>query len=993
MELENSRKRNTTSNIIKLFFCMCFVFVAFLFKNNINAATYGILEYKEINNGTEIEITGCDKNATGTLNIPSTINGKPVTSIATYAFKNCSNFTGSLVIPDSVTSIGEWAFNDCSGFTGSLVIPNSVTRIGNCAFTGCSGFTGDLVIPDSVTRIDSETFLGCTGFNGKLVIPNSVTSIGEWAFCGCSSFTGSLVIPNSVTSIGGEAFSGCSGFTGSLVIPNSVTSIGSSAFSDCSGFTGSLVIPNSVTSIGKWAFSGCSGFTGSLVIPDSVTSIGAFAFSSCSGFNGSLVISDSVTSIGKQTFDECKNLTGDLIIPNSVTSIGDYAFSGCSGFTGSLVIPDSVTSIGAYAFSRCSGFTGNLVIPNSVTSIGDWTFRSCSGFTGDLIIPDSVTSIGERAFDACKGFNGKLLIPDSVTSIGEYAFNDCSKIKRVVFYADSPEVGIGCFASSSCPIYYRKATTGFTTNNNYDVSRLVPYELKLVNSSIKITDFSNSKYIKLADYDYDFIGDLVKGISYTSDDENIASVKSDGRIITKRNGKTKVNAIVSMGNSTKVILSENVDIDIPLVTSISLDKEKLDFIFTNTQKINATVLPNAAKKTLEWTSSNESVAVVDQDGVVRAISNGNAIITCVTTDGTNISKSVNVTVSGISKGFSSKGDINNDGKVDLVDVFLVYNYYLKSTGNTSIDENLLSKVDLNGDKKIDLLDVYLTYNIYLKRSSAANGFSLTYKVGEGGKISDSSRMVVVGEMCKASATPNTGYKFVGWYVNDKIISPDSTMSFTMPNGDTTVEARFVKIYVSLVRQMSDYTSDIIGDNGFSITTVAGKDTIVYASCSGIEFSSTSSGVTVSYSDSIDGPYENVGSVTKFNTYTSSKAGYYKFMGSPMTIKASCAIQNDLKKVTIAKMDGGSSFAGNKITTGAGGNIYFRPSSDCVLTIESVSVGGIRESDTLDGTYTNGKSISKDGKYNLESGKYYCIGEANVIGYIKDLNESAVYISK
>ena len=106
MELENSRKRNTTSNIIKLFFCMCFVFVAFLFKNNINAATYGIFKYEEINNGTKIEITGCDKNATGTLNIPSTIEGKPVTSIGDKAFYECSNFTGSLVIPDSVTSIG-----------------------------------------------------------------------------------------------------------------------------------------------------------------------------------------------------------------------------------------------------------------------------------------------------------------------------------------------------------------------------------------------------------------------------------------------------------------------------------------------------------------------------------------------------------------------------------------------------------------------------------------------------------------------------------------------------------------------------------------------------------------------------------------------------------------------------------------------------------------------------------------------------------------------
>ena len=694
MELENSRKRNTTSNIIKLFFCMCFVFVEFLFKNNINAATYGIFKYEEINNGTEIRITGCDKNATGTLNIPSTIDGKPVTSIGNWAFWNCSGFTGNLVIPESVTSIGSHAFGYCSGFTGNLVIPENVTSIGNYAFNNGSGF------------------------NGKLVIPNSVKNIGDDAFSVCSGLTGNLVIPDGVTSIGDSAFSGCSGFTGDLVIPNSVTSIGDNAFRRCKGFTGNLVISNSVTSIGDSAFMNCNGFTGNLVIPESVTSIGNSAFYYCSGFTGNLVISD------------------------SVTNIENNAFIGCSGFTGNLTIPNSVISIGNSAFSFCSGFTGNLVIPNSVTSIGD------------------------------------------------YAFYECSKIKSVVFYANSPEMGKYSFERSSFPIYYRKGTTGFTVDNNYDVSRLVPYELKLINSSIKITDFSNSEYVELAD-EYGFIRDLVKKITYTSDDENIATVEAGGRIIAKGNGKTKVNAIVSMGNSTKVILNENVDVDIPLVTSISLDKEKLEFYFTIPQKIKATVLPdNAVRKTLNWTSSDDSVAVVDQNGVVRAISNGNAIITCTTTDGSNISKSVNVTVSDIPKGFSNKGDVNNDGKVDLVDVFLVYNYYLKNSGNTSINASELAKADLNGDKKIDLLDVYLTYNIYLKRTS---GLPLTYQVGEGGTISDSSRTVVVGEMCKVSATPNTGYKFVGWYVNNKLISTDSTIEFTMPNSNTTIEAKFAKM--------------------------------------------------------------------------------------------------------------------------------------------------------------------------------------------------------
>ena len=84
----------------------------------------------------------------GTLTIPSTINGYSVTSIGRYAFSDCSELT-SVTIPDSVTSIGSSAFYNCSGLT-SVTIPNSVTSIGGEAFSGCSGLTS-VTIPDSVT--------------------------------------------------------------------------------------------------------------------------------------------------------------------------------------------------------------------------------------------------------------------------------------------------------------------------------------------------------------------------------------------------------------------------------------------------------------------------------------------------------------------------------------------------------------------------------------------------------------------------------------------------------------------------------------------------------------------------------------------------------------------------------------------------------------------------------------------------------------------------
>ena len=89
----------------------------------------------------------------------------------------------------------------------------------------------------------------------EVVIEDGVTSIGYATFTGCSSLT-SITIPDSVTSIGYATFTGCSSLT-SITIPDSVTSIGYATFAGCSSLT-SITIPDSVTSIGESAFSNCS---------------------------------------------------------------------------------------------------------------------------------------------------------------------------------------------------------------------------------------------------------------------------------------------------------------------------------------------------------------------------------------------------------------------------------------------------------------------------------------------------------------------------------------------------------------------------------------------------------------------------------------------------------------------------------------------------------------------------------------------------------------
>ena len=171
----------------------------YMWTYRINGAT------AEICNGYSAAIS---PSPTGTVTIPATLGGKPVTSIGDYAFYYCYGLT-SVTISDLVTSIGSSAFSGCSGLT-SMTIGNGVMSIGDYAFSRCSGLTS-VTIQDSVTSIGSSAFSSCSGLT-SMTIGNGVMSIGRYAFSGCSGLM-NVTIPEGVISIGDWAFEGCSGLT------------------------------------------------------------------------------------------------------------------------------------------------------------------------------------------------------------------------------------------------------------------------------------------------------------------------------------------------------------------------------------------------------------------------------------------------------------------------------------------------------------------------------------------------------------------------------------------------------------------------------------------------------------------------------------------------------------------------------------------------------------------------------------------------------------
>jgi len=123
--------------------------------------------------------------------------------------------TGSLTIPNSVTTIAEWAFRNCTNLT-SVTIPNSVTIIQPEAFSYCTSLTS-VTIPNSVTIIQPKAFSYCTGLT-SVTIGSGVTSIGWGAFERCTGLTsvtfttgsninnfGEIAFPEGNNGVGGDS--------------------------------------------------------------------------------------------------------------------------------------------------------------------------------------------------------------------------------------------------------------------------------------------------------------------------------------------------------------------------------------------------------------------------------------------------------------------------------------------------------------------------------------------------------------------------------------------------------------------------------------------------------------------------------------------------------------------------------------------------------------------------------------------------------------------
>ena len=117
-------------------------------------------------------------------------------------------------------------------------------------------------------------------------------------------------------------------------------------------------------------------------------------------------------------------------------------------------------------------------------------------------------------------------------------------------------------------------------------------------------------------------------VSYASTDEAIATVDKDGRVQVLQPGECDI--VTTLTQEDKKVVEKKTHIKAYYeVEGITLDKTEGILTAGNTVALNATVLPEeiADETTVTWTSSDEKVATVDENGKVTAIAAGEATIT------------------------------------------------------------------------------------------------------------------------------------------------------------------------------------------------------------------------------------------------------------------------------------------------------------------------------------------------------------------------------
>lgn len=550
-------------------------------------------------------ITGY-KGSSVNVNFPSYIEGCKVTGINNddeSVFKNNKNIK-SVTIPDTVTRLGSYVFKDCISLE-NVDFGHGLKNLGDdiyysWAFENCQSLK-EITIPEQMEYIRGNPFEGCVnlttinlraqsiddfGFLKELPsleninIGSTVESLPSESFLGMRTIK-NVTFENGIRMIPNKCFYGCTGIE-NITLPSGLLSIGESAFGNCFNMK-AVNIPDSVNLIDESAFKGCKSLV-SVRLNKNLRTLSNSAFEDCSSLRTVNFNSD-LKAIGEKAFYNCSSLLV-ATLPSSVTTVGDSAFQNCSKLE-SAGLSNDMYEIKDNLFYNCSSLK-TISFPDNITKIGQESFYNCTSLES-VNFGKNVTVIGYKAFQKCSKLDN-VVIPSNIKTVGELSFDNCTNLEELTI--QNGVANIDNYAFYNC-LNLKYVKIPEKTELNEDGYSFGFYGNE--ESSYKVPDFVIKGYYNTSAYYY---------------------ASSNG--ITFR------------------------DISLPDVESIKITDSNVVLGRGETYTLSKSVTPANVVATYSWSSSDNNVVTVDNNGKLIAKSVGSAIVKVKANNGKKAECSVTV---------------------------------------------------------------------------------------------------------------------------------------------------------------------------------------------------------------------------------------------------------------------------------------------------------------------------------------------------------------
>ena len=565
----------------------------------------------------------------GTINIPESIiyegSKYTVTKMGSYAF-DCQNDLQSIYIPRTVKEVEPYAAIKAEKLNRVNVADESLLEnIGEQAFKMCIGLKRFVFDGTSLqfNTIGNAAFNGCTAlekvlWNGK----SELKTIKDYAFFKCTSLN-NFDMPNTTLSVGNSSFRYNASLT-DIHLSTSLNYIDEYAFGEC-GFS-HITLPESLANIQAGAFINNEHLQ-EITLPERLQGLGSAAFENNSALESVTFHTALETmTIGNNAFNLCPVLSKVFI-----TNMKSFAQT---NFNNAKANPANTSQ---HIYNADGEEIINVVLPKGTKYINNNAFNGCA-YMQSIKMPATMDHINDDIFVGCSALKDVYCYAEEVPEF--IGVNDPSEMNDV-FANATLHVVYGHEQAYKADAWWKRFSNveGCDAPSDDEVTSVVLNQTELTMKPDDTIQLTATVYPANA---------ANKKLIWTSSNDDVAMVTDEGFVLAMAEGEADITATSAENSSIKAVCHikvENEKEPVVTIVGIKFEESPVTISMGDTKKLNVIFNPvDATNKQLEWKSTKTSVVDVDQEGNIIGVSEGKAIITAKTTDGSNLTINCVVTV-------------------------------------------------------------------------------------------------------------------------------------------------------------------------------------------------------------------------------------------------------------------------------------------------------------------------------------------------------------